>query len=185
VIKRLNEVLTDDELREFCSQPHDHTIWPDHVLRVEVTFDMCAGFIDENDHTAADLSCGNGHIINALPFTTRILGDFAPGYEYTGYVQDTITQIPAVDVFILCETLEHVHDPLALLKAIRGKSKKLVLSTPIGETTSENRQHYWGWDTEGVESLLVEAGWEPRAYRETNPKKGYRFQIWGCVGKED
>jgi hypothetical protein len=53
----------------------------------------------------------------------------------------------------------------------------------MNETWPENNpEHYWGWDKDGIEELLVTSEWKPVLYRETILHSGwYQFQIWGCV----
>ena len=108
-----------------------------------------------------------------------ILGDFAPGYELTGMIEETVHRVAHVNLFICCETIEHLDDPDAVLKQIRDRADALVLSTPIGETTPENPEHYWGWDQDGVRELLAGAGWEPVIQRDVLHPLA-RFQLWGC-----
>jgi hypothetical protein len=181
MIKRLRPSYTPEELKDVYATPHDHSIFPDHVIRVEKTLELAKRLISTADFSGADLSCGNGCLLDNLDLDEKIYGDYAPGYQFQGPIEETTAQIPNVDVFVLCETLEHLEDPLGVLRIIRAKSGKLILSTPLGEDTDENPEHYWGWDDEGVRYLLKAAGWTPTEYEETNPPIGYRFQIWGCI----
>lgn len=177
---RLRRALAIDELAAHNPVPLDHRAWPDHIERVRETIALARrlGPVE----SAADLSAGDGAIINGLDVGRRYLGDFAPGYEYTGLIEDTINQIPDVDLFVCTETLEHVDEPDALLKAIRGKAKALVLSTPIDAWADTNPEHLYAWDRLEVESML--ADWTVEAYlrldfRPTNPLS-YCFGIWVC-----
>jgi hypothetical protein len=45
----------------------------------------------------------------------------------------------------------------------------------------DNPEHLWAWDEQGVEEMLVEAGWETiDAYIELDfPHYYYNYQIWG------
>lgn len=180
MIRRLRPKYTDEELKRIYATPHDHSIFPDHVLRVNSTLELGKQLLGPNDESGADLSCGNGYLLNKLPLHTKYFGDFAPGYEYEGPIEETIGLLPSVDVFVFCETIEHLDDPLAVLKLIRAKAKKLILSTPHGEHTDDNPEHYWGWDKAGIAKLLKKSGWLPSDYRHTYPPMGYEFQIWGC-----
>jgi hypothetical protein len=135
----------------------------------------------------ADLSCGDAVIGRTLAPQRLILGDFAPGYEICGPIEETVYRIPQVGMFILSETLEHLDDPDAMLAAIRSKSATLVLSTPIGEITDENEHHYWGWDQVGVREMLLRAGWGPEYQCDihylSQPNSGWApasYQLWGC-----
>jgi hypothetical protein len=179
---RLRRALAADELAGHNPVPLDHRAWPDHVERVAETIALARklGPVD----SAADLSAGDGAIIQALDVGRRHLGDFAPGHEYTGMVEDTIWTIPDVDLFVLTETCEHLDDPDAVLKAIRGKARMLVLSTPLDAWNDTNPEHYFAWDREGVEEMLIDAGWAVTEfldldYRSHGPAS-YRFGCWTC-----
>ncbi len=196
-IERLREKHSPEMLAEIYDKPHDHRRFPDHELRVSATIDVGVWLmmnrhksdVTANPWTIADLSCGNAQIargINDLTGNRAVmhLGDFAPGYDICGPIEETIDQIPFVDLFILSETIEHVDDPGLVLSKIRHKTRQLVLSTPIDETLAvDNREHYWGWDVEGIHSLLGQVGFEPITRADVNFYEWmfpYRFQIWGC-----
>lgn len=85
-----------------------------------------------------------------------------------------------VDVYICSETLEHLEDPDAVLRKIRGKSGHLVLTTPDSEATNENPEHYWSWGTGDLESMLHAAGWTGSVELFTPDIDYYTFQIWTC-----
>lgn len=179
---RLHEKHSDKRLQDIYAAPHQHGKWFDHRVRVQTTIAL-AQTIDCKK-SAADLSAGDATIIKSLDVYDRYIGDFAPGYEFAGAIEETIHQIPNVELFICSETLEHLDDPDSVLKEIRKKADWIVVSTPLGETGHKNLEHYWGWDAEGVESMLVSAGWKPFIYNEINFKdKGrfmYDYQIWLC-----
>lgn len=179
---RLRPPHDADALARIYAQPHNHTKWLDHKVRVAVTAqftDVLAGKVD----SAADLSCGDGTILNALTADEKFYGDFAPGYALTGLIDDTIEQIPLVDLFICCETLEHVDDPDATLKRIRSKTRALVLSTPVDAFGDTNPEHYWAWSRDGVERMLTDAGFTVDVYVavDCRPSGGeYCFGVWYC-----
>ena len=178
MIKRLRPKWSDEELVDVYSKQYNHEQWKDHVDRIRQTvmFALIKMPRDESINTVADLSAGDGAIINALPYETKILGDFYPAFEYCGKIEDTVEQIQTVDLFILSETLEHLDNPLEVLKQIRKKTKYLLLSTPQNNWGDENPEHYWAWDKEGVEELLKESGFEPIAFM--SEKLWYIHQYW-------
>lgn len=180
--ERCRPKYTDDELAEIYCVPwqmqHD---WKDHVLRQNQTLELAGRFIEDDDFTGADLSCGSAYLSSHISNIRWILGDFASGYDYQGPIELTVERIPRVDVFLCCETIEHLDDPDAVLRQIRRKSKKLILSTPICRWWDENPEHYWSWDQKAVKRMLEDAGWHPVDYEETYCDPGYCFQIWGCV----
>jgi hypothetical protein len=165
---RLREMPTADELAQMYTVPHDHRRWDDHRIRVDVTSALDATLAQRLAVTH------NAQVI---------LGDYAPGYEHTGPIEQTIEQIPDVDVFICSETIEHLDDPDAVLRQIRRKTKCLLLSTPDGETDTSNPEHVWGWDAEAVEKMLRDAGFTPVVHTTVDLRPGgdrYAYQIWMC-----
>jgi hypothetical protein len=180
----MREKHSPEMLGEIYAKPHNHLEFDDHLLRVGATISLAHWMMRDVDGDAvADLSCGNAAIARAVAIDP-ILGDIAPGYPLHGPIEETIFQIPHVDMFILSETIEHVDDPTFVLNAIREKADRLVLSTPIDEKfEDDNREHYWAWDVEGMEYLLKRSKWEPVTKLElsfTDWFFPYNFQIWGC-----
>lgn len=167
--------------------PHDHRRYGHgHFLRVEMT-QVIARTLCTPGAVVADLSCGNAAIATDLldhGASRLILGDYAPGYEWSGPIESTITEIGRnVDVFILSETLEHLDDPPAVLKQIRDKARLLVLSTPIEAWVDANTEHCWAWDRQGVETLLNEAGWTPTVFASLDSRvfsEPYLYGMWAC-----
>lgn len=185
---------SEAELAELYSVSYDHTKWPDHILRVQTTIEVGEQLLVGIDSPSiADLSCGNAVIASALAdngsgqFGLVILGDYTPGYEFTGPIEETIDQIPKVDLFVFSESAEHLDDPDLVLRKIRGKADKLLVSTPNCSWPDPNPEHYWSWDQEAVQGMLIDAGWSPKIYEESyyiqedGTPLGYRYQIYGCV----
>lgn len=180
---RLRPAHDAETLKRIYATPHQHTRWEDHKIRVAVTAEFArtaAGRVA----SAADLSCGDGAILDRLDATDKYYGDFAPAYDLTGPLEDTIQQIPNVDLYICCETLEHLDDPDEALRRIRMKSKALVLSTPVDAFRDSNVEHYWAWSRAGVEVMLAAAGFQVSAYTSLDFRpRGphfYQFGVWYC-----
>lgn len=183
--KRLRPMPTPIELATMYATPHNHTQWTDHLYRVDVTSAIAHHLLPRRGRVA-DLSCGNGTIAKRLVVShdaVAILGDYAPGYEHMGPIEETIEQIDPVDLFICSETVEHLDDPDAVLRQIRAKTNRLLLSTPDGEEDDTNPEHVWGFDAEAMEGMLREAGFTPEVFTTVDLRYGggpYSFQIWAC-----
>lgn len=190
--KRLRPAHSAERLAQIYPVPHDHTQWRDHVLRVEATIDVARKLIGEPGaptwppavRSAADLSCGSAAVLKALAIPELHLGDYAAGYQYTGPIEQTIHQIPDVDLIVCTETLEHLDDPDMVLKQIRAKTRFLVLSTPVEAWEDSNEEHYWAFDEAGVAEMLDAAGFTVEValvldFRRHGPEY-YAFGIWGC-----
>ena len=163
---------------------------PDHRLRIDTTIALGRWITDDDIIYVADLSCGDGEIAQRLNSELSsglpILGDVAQGpawYRHHGPIEQTIDEIPAVDLFVCSETLEHLDDPDMVLAKIRAKTRYLLASTPIGEWNPEhNPEHYWGWDVDDFGAMLHQAGFERIAMTlvYTPPPYLYDYQIWLC-----
>lgn len=185
MIKRLRRTHSKEFLLELYKTPHDHRIYGrGHGLRVEITKIVALDIAREvSASSVADLSCGNGEIAKSLCFTNTFLGDFAEGYHFVGPIENTILGIPEVDVYICSETLEHLDCPEEVLGLIRKKAKSLVLTTPIGAWNDTNKEHYWAWDREGVETLLKDSGWSIETFAMLDSTvfgEPYVYGMWGC-----
>ena len=179
---RLREAYSAQELAHVYAEPHQHFQWQDHRLRVQMTIAFASWFGKVN--SVADLSAGDAAIINAIDAPNKYIGDFAPAYDLVGAIDDTIDQIPSVDLFIWSETIEHLDDPEATLRKIRAKTRAIIITTPDGENNDANPQHYWGWDQEGVGELLQSVGFKPVIFNSlkfSDPNLVYDYQFWGCV----
>lgn len=190
MIERLRPKYSEEDLKKIYSVPHEHEKWLDHKVRVESTVALARVFTGNADvsiSSIGDLSCGDAVIPNRIAEQIKEgvvnlrLGDFAPKYEYCGPIESTIDLVPHVDLFVLSETVEHLDDPELVLRKIRDKSSRLIVSTPLSEELY-NPQHYWRWDKEGFSSLLVSAGWNLVAYQELtfNYLNGYGYQIYAA-----
>lgn len=186
MIKQLRPFHSQEVLDAMYAQPHNHHIFGrGHHIRVELTKVLLTELCAYTKATVgADLSCGNAAIIKSAPLAKVLLGDFAVGYEYQGPLEETIQQIPNVDVYVCSETLEHVENPPSVLKAIRSKSRSLVLSTPIEKWDDSLAEHYWAWDREGIENMLENEGWKVVTFNmfdSTVFGEPYKYGMWCCV----
>jgi len=140
----------------------------------------------------ADMSCGTGNIARALGEYSNVeplLGEAGSGYQYEGVLQETVPQIPHVELFILTETLEHLDDPDADLKLIREKTDKLLLSTPMDEGVGNGKTpatgHYWTWGRQDVEAVLNDAGFTVNAFIQLDMTPRLwdhcQFGIWQVI----
>lgn len=190
-IIRLRDYPDNAELASMYATAHDYRQWQDHYLRADITVAVGNHMVMRHGlRTAADLSCGNGLILEAIKgMATKTYGDIGtldfpePG-SLRGPIEETIHQIAPVDLFVLSETLEHVRDPITVLKLIREKAKHLLLSTPDGELEPVgNPQHVWGWDQVGIGNLLESTGWVDYVMTvvKLRPFFVYDYQVWGAT----
>jgi len=181
MITRLRPAYSPDELAKIYARPHDAGPLVDHQFRIADTVEHGTSRGWRPWPSAADLSCGDGTILRSIRADQKFYGDLAPGYQFQGPLEQTIHEIPYVDLFVCCETLEHLDDPLATLKLIRGTCRFLLLSTPVDAGMDENPEHYWSWSRGDVEAMLAEAGFMDWTYRTSDHRAaGYRycFGIW-------
>lgn len=177
---RLERLRDLPDLAATYPTPHDHRLYGrGHDLRVQITIALARSFVDPSA-VVADLSCGNGAIASALT-PTPILGDLAPGWPITGPIEQTVETVGGVDAWVLSETLEHVEHPGDLLPAIRARSERLILSTPLCAWGDTNLEHLWAWDREAVEVALMVADWTVEAFASLDSRpfgEPYLYGIW-------
>lgn len=189
---RLRPAYEAAELARLYAAPHQHAGFPDHVLRVAETLKLARELISMTGPpaTVADLSCGDATIPRAAmqqsaPGSRLMLGDLAPGYEFTGPIEQTIRHITHADLFICTETLEHLDDPDLVLRELAGVAAALVVSTPDDEPRGLNAEHYWSWNRDDFRAMLRKAGWTPVLNRNItwrDPNNWpWSYQIWGCL----
>jgi hypothetical protein len=180
--RQLHPFRSPAQEAELYASRYDHTFWSEHRARVLRTAKLLR---DMNPHSVADLSCGDAAIVGTAGFFDDAqLGDLTPGWQFCGPIEQTVTQIAPVDVFVCCETIEHVQDPDALLAAIRPMAARLLLSTPSGEQPEHNNlEHYWGWDAEDMRAMLADADWhgDVQEVRFGQTAYSYTYQIWRCA----
>lgn len=184
--RRLRPAWSEQELQQIYSQPHDHRIYGrGHAERVDRTVTLGHDLleIDQSIWTVGDLSCGNAEITRRLGRQQKQLGDFAPGYQFHGSIEQTINEITPVDLFVCSETVEHLNDPDGVLLQIRAKTRYLLLSTPIDCWEDTNAEHYWAWSQAGVEAMLTLAGFHVREFDQVDSRtygEPYCYGIWVC-----
>lgn len=180
-----------------------HDVWPDHVERVKASADMIEKYAWQF-RTAADLSCGDGALINRIShrLSRAVLGDIngVPASAAVGCraqvletigaatLPDSLEHLEPVDLFILSETLEHMDDPDGLLVRVGDVARYLFLSTPLNEEAdSGNTEHYWSWGQDDVHRILEGAGWSPLELELLRPVStwdmpgAYTYQLWLAV----
>lgn len=160
--------------------------WVDHIYRVRVSRSILESIIGSGAiNSVADLSAGDGKISGNFPINSH-LGDISTknciqnNFKYYGPIEETIFDIPQVDLFVLSETLEHLEDPENVLRLISYKSKVLFLSTPLEEPINTNPEHLWSWGKDDIQQLLEMVGFiNTILYSELNfTMHGVRYQIW-------
>jgi hypothetical protein len=135
----------------------------------------------------ADMSCGDARIARELGEfygVEPVLGDYAPGYQYQGTLQETVPQLDVVDLFICTNTVEHLDDPDSDLKLVREHCTNLLVSTPVEEWEEPSTGHYWAWSRKGVEDMLNDAGFQVSAYVELDLTPWWnphcKHGTWAC-----
>lgn len=181
--ERLRPAHSDGDLAALYTHPYNHRRWDDHVRRVGATIDFALSMLDGHvPAVAADLSCGDGVILDAIPAGRRIYGDLVSTHhlDVVGPIETTIRTIGPVDLLVHTETLEHLDDPDSILAAICETAHMLLLSTPVNAWNDDsNVEHYWAWDSDAVNEMIMAAGFKIVKYVEL--PLWYQFGVWGCV----
>lgn len=184
--RQLRSFLSDEESKSLYSHEYDHTQWDEHVRRVDLTVALGIAFARRhNVKTVADLSCGDGAVLTGIAdavyldetYYGDVVGD---DNDYEGPIEETIDQLFPVDLFVCTETIEHLRDPDDVLRRVRGKTRYLLLSTPLLEPEPrDNSEHIWEWDLAGVAELVGAAGFTDECVTVLK-EQHYTYQIWMC-----
>lgn len=154
--------------------PRIEDIRRDHVARYE----WVAKFVQPGDRVV-DLACGIGYGSKILAEAGAFVGAIdkdaeALAYGRQHYAHDRIQQwrsdagadldlrANTFDTAVCFETVEHVQDPLPLLKRLRKVARRLYASVP-NEAVFPWRGtafHYRHYTRNQFEALLAEAGWK-------------------------
>jgi hypothetical protein len=192
---RLRPAYTPEQLKDVYPVPHNHWMFGrGHTERVDAMIRLgqnitTSGALVQEVRSIADLSCGDAHVARAINESLGgkaklYLGDIAPGYEFHGPIEETIEQIPIVDMFTCGETLEHLDDPETVLRQIRTKALLLIVSTPTDNWGDTNAEHYWSWSEDDVEQLMTDVGFEVVLKDVVDSRtwgEPYKYGIWACT----
>lgn len=180
----------------------DNHTWRDHMLRVQMTASLLAWL---NPVTVIDPACGDGSIVAAAhalrPMEGAYLADISrPNFYKVGTemrpvlppnlrvacqtIEETLRDPFTFDVVVLTEILEHVEDPVEILKMARDRATFLVASSPffMDEATLDvNHEHLWQFDISGYSEMLEEAGWTGIVTVPIHLTEFmYDFQLWAA-----
>ncbi len=136
-----------------------------------------------------DLGCGDGGLLQLLKDVPNVIAwgyDFQPS-NMAGWFErqvsatqlDFVSQwdemMPAAEIFVLTEVLEHLTDPHGLLKKIYERGAFVVASSPYTEHAgSHDECHAWAWDELGYRQMFVNAGFDHLEHALIPPM----FQVW-------
>lgn len=186
MIKRLRPALPTETFNALHSTMYDHTQWDEHIKRVAWTVDQLNTKAMRWISTPiiADLSCGDGAVLRDVvggDVSEKIYGDlvWAPHINVIGSIEQTI-ETTTMDMLICSETLEHLDDPQRFMHQVRRRTRYAAFTTPLGEwddSDDGNYLHYWGWDEEGMRSMLLAADLYPLQFAVLKCDY-YTYQLW-------
>ena len=130
---------------------------------------------DTENKTVGDFGCGNGGMLwrlkERMPDVESWGYDISPlavewateKYGVKATVKDFINEddLRFPDVAILTEVLEHLVEPVGLLRKLKnGNVRWVVATSPMWETQERHYEyHLWAWDGAGFKKLFAEAGY--------------------------
>lgn len=131
---------------------------------------MVAALVAEYDEErpVVDLGCNGGHLLALLHPRTCWGYDVARAPLAVGaaaghdvrHADITTDDIELAPVVTICEVLEHLDHPHAVVRRLaRDPVRVVVASGPYMETADDHyEQHHWVWDEEGFAAMFTEVG---------------------------
>ncbi len=165
----------------------------DHVARYE----WAAGQIARGS-AVVDFACGVGYGTHVLARAGCVAVGFDKDAEAIAYAKEhyghelasfyeadavRTGEIGQFDVAVCFETIEHIGDPLPLLKALRGAAAVLLASVPNEEVFPWNGHayHFRHYTKAEFEDLLAAAGWKVESwYGQAGPESEVESE---CAGR--
>lgn len=117
-------------------------------------------------YSVADLSAGDGEILDLFDLPenskfSRTLDD--------GPVEDLLSELPYVHLFVLNGMIRTLVDPLATLFSVREKSARVLIVDWEDDK----------WTVEAIMNTLSQAGLQPEADQIVEIPDG-KFHVWLC-----
>lgn len=121
-------------------------------------------YAKEEIESVLDLGCGDGALLQYIwsPIKTFVGVDLSKAnIEYAKSQsnliewlnEDLTTRKNKADLIIICETLEHLLDPVATFKKL--DCKFLITSVPLDETPDKHSPfHVWGWSGDEFSEMI-------------------------------
>lgn len=99
-------------------------------------------------------------------------------------LEESLAVPGSFDAVVLTEILEHVEDPVDVLKMARVRASMLIASSPVfldDSVLDDNPEHLWQFDAAGYQQMLEEAGWHSFAFVPIHLTEfPYDFQLWAA-----
>jgi hypothetical protein len=130
--------------------------------------------------SVVDLGCGDGGLLSLIqPFVLSWGYDLQPdNIRHAQTVRHVDARLgdfmndPAIEwgnLGVITECLEHLEDPHSAVRTIGQHCRFIVASTPPGETPDNHYElHAWGWDKDGISTLLEQGGFQVLSYFANN-----------------
>ncbi len=122
----------------------------------------------------SDLGCGDGGLLSLVQDIPGLVAwgyDFQPsnsaGWAERGVTAEQVNvfngdrdEVRTGDIVVMTEVLEHLADPHEALRWVRGRSRRLICSSPWNESPAGYSDcHAWAWDMAGYAGMISAAGW--------------------------
>lgn len=143
----------------------------DRVIKARELVANCLAHVrDHRSRVIVELGCSAGDIVGAFAKEHHCIGyDVTPGacraarerYPDLTVVEIAVEDVPPfpTDVLILCEFLEHVVDPVGLVKAWMPLAETVVIGHPlVGNGDDPEYGHLWAYEPRDFDAWFPMGG---------------------------
>lgn len=170
-MRRLN-MRTHHEMVEYNLRDGRSPIFAEtQASRIEMARKLAAAQLTKEHSMIVELCCGScdisgffseDHVVTGVDVVPASRDVVAERWPRVSFIFDRVERVAAFpcDLLVLCETLEHVTDPIQLVSDWGRMAQAMLISHPLYEWPAIEPGHVWSYDDADFNNWFTIAGME-------------------------